>query len=268
MEHSGKMLGKEQKKMPEKTGRTFVCLYIVFFLTTQAYIYGQSHSKISLGGENQVEDQQKSETMYADTNQPEITSDPQTLSPATARKMELVRKNLQEEASSRSNDQNSAKEAGSAKNWFWQIIQLLLGLGGVLALAIVSVRALKKIQSASWIKNSGGHFGPGLQILETYHLGKDQKILWIKAGSCEGLVGVTSSSLTWLQTLSHQENKQESIQTHTTQDVQPTIHPEPFIQSSNLRSSPLRSELSVSLDQFLNKFKTPKKSTVESKYEA
>jgi len=78
-------------------------------------------------------------------------------------------------------------------------LQILFGLAFVLLLAVVSIRVLKRLQGRMLARP--GPSGDLLEVLETCHLGPQQKVVAIRMHDEIGVVGVTKEGISLLTVL-------------------------------------------------------------------
>ena len=78
-------------------------------------------------------------------------------------------------------------------------MQILFGLAFVLLLAVVCIRGLKKMQGRLLSRPRKG--GDLLEVLETCHLGPQQKIIAIRMNEDVGILGVTKEGINLLTML-------------------------------------------------------------------
>ncbi len=114
--------------------------------------------------------------------------------------------------------------------------QIFCGLLFVLFLMIVTLRLLKKAQSGLGRKALAVN-GQFFEVLETCHIGTQQKIIALRMQNDVGIIGVTTSAITLLQTLEGQAT---------------TILQQ---QSKNGNTA----EFADNLNKLLDRFKKPKK---------
>lgn len=78
-------------------------------------------------------------------------------------------------------------------------LQILFGLAFVLLLAVVSIRGLKRMQGK--LLSRPGKGGDILEVLETCHLGPQQKVIAIRMNDEVGIIGVTKEGISMLTVL-------------------------------------------------------------------
>lgn len=78
----------------------------------------------------------------------------------------------------------------------WNLLQVLFGLGVVLIAVLLAAWVLKRLQPSSW----GGQ-GP-LRVLATLPVGARERVVLIKAGEEQLLIGVTANQINSLHVLS------------------------------------------------------------------
>lgn len=81
-------------------------------------------------------------------------------------------------------------------------LKILFGLAFVLLLAVVAIRALKRVQGG--LLSRTGRTGPGgdmLEVLETCHLGPQQKVIAVRMHDEVGVLGVTKDGIRLLTVL-------------------------------------------------------------------
>lgn len=136
------------------------------------------------------------------------------------------------------------------KSVFQQSMQVGLALFGIIVLIVVSIRALKKVQSSRWMTGQS-HSSKSIQILETCYIGKDQKILIIKVANKEGLVGVTAHQMNWLTDLNEQPTFVTPKENHVSSQISVSEpNPSPV--------NPVKEDFQETLQNFLSKFKKPR----------
>lgn len=80
-------------------------------------------------------------------------------------------------------------------------LQILLGLAFVLILAVVSIRLLKKFQGRLFARSGQTAGGDIFEILETCHIGTNQRVVAIRLDDEVGVLGVTTHGITLLTML-------------------------------------------------------------------
>lgn len=80
-------------------------------------------------------------------------------------------------------------------------LQILFGLAFVLILAVVSIRLLKKFQGRLFSRSGHTAGGDILEILETCHIGTNQRVVAIRLDDEVGVLGVTAQGITLLTVL-------------------------------------------------------------------
>jgi len=84
-------------------------------------------------------------------------------------------------------------------------LKILFGLAFVLLLAVVAIRALKRVQGGLLSRTGRtGRTGPGgdmLEVLETCHLGPQQKVIAMRMHDEIGVLGVTKDGIRLLTVL-------------------------------------------------------------------
>ena len=78
-------------------------------------------------------------------------------------------------------------------------MQIVFGLAFVLLLAVVSIRGLKRMQGR--LLSRPGKSGDLLEILETCHLGTQQRVIAMRMNDEVGILGVTKDGITLLTLL-------------------------------------------------------------------
>lgn len=79
--------------------------------------------------------------------------------------------------------------------------QILLGLAFVLILAVVSIRLLKKFQGRLFARSGPSGGGDILEVLESCHLGTNQRVIAMRINDEVGVLGVTPQGITLLTVL-------------------------------------------------------------------
>lgn len=114
-------------------------------------------------------------------------------------------------------------------------MQILLGLAFVLLLAVVSIRGLKRLQGRMLSRPGKG--GDILEVLESCHLGSNQRIVALRMNDEVGVIGVTQHGISLL-----------------------TVLKEPMEELRRARSGESNSAaFSDNLNKLLERFKKPKK---------
>ena len=114
-------------------------------------------------------------------------------------------------------------------------LQILFGLAFVLLLAVVTIRGLKRMQGR--LLSRPGKGGDILEVLETCHLGPQQKVIAIRMNEEVGIIGVTKEGISML-----------------------TVLKEPAEDLRKARASESNSAaFSDNLNKLLDRFKKPKK---------
>jgi flagellar biogenesis protein FliO len=80
-------------------------------------------------------------------------------------------------------------------------IQVIFGLAFVLLLAVVSIRLLKRAQGRMFARAGAPAGGDLLEVLETCHLGTNQRVVALRINDEVGVVGVTQQGMTLLTML-------------------------------------------------------------------
>lgn len=80
-------------------------------------------------------------------------------------------------------------------------LQILFGLAFVLILAVVSIRVLKRLQGRLLARPGPG--GDLLEVMETCHLGPQQKVVALRMHDEIGVLGVTKEGIRLLTVLKH-----------------------------------------------------------------
>lgn len=114
-------------------------------------------------------------------------------------------------------------------------LQILFGLAFVLLLAVVAIRGLKRLQGR--MLTGPGRTGDILEVMETCHLGPQQKVVAIRMHDEVGIIGVTKEGMSML-----------------------TVLKEPADQIRKARGGESNSAaFSDNLNKLLDRFKKPKK---------
>lgn len=116
----------------------------------------------------------------------------------------------------------------------WLTVEIAVVLLMVLALAVLTIRLLKKLQGGM-LGGSSQATGDLLEIVETCHLGPHQRIFAVRMGNRIGIVGANKESMQMLHLLD--ESAQETLANRQT-------NPQAF---------------SDNLNRLLDRFKKPKK---------
>lgn len=83
------------------------------------------------------------------------------------------------------------------------VVQIILGLGFVLLLAIVTIRLLKRMQGRLLsVTGKGAKGGEIFEVMETCHLGAHQRVVALRMNGEVGVLGVTQQGITLLTMLS------------------------------------------------------------------
>jgi flagellar biogenesis protein FliO len=81
-------------------------------------------------------------------------------------------------------------------------LQLLLGLAFVIVLAVVSIRGLKRFQNRMLLRpGKDGAGGDLFEVLETCHLGTQQRVVALRIHDEVGVIGVTPQGISLLTVL-------------------------------------------------------------------
>ncbi|HKP98050.1 MAG TPA: flagellar biosynthetic protein FliO [Fibrobacteria bacterium] len=78
-------------------------------------------------------------------------------------------------------------------------VQILFGLAFVLLLAVVTIRVLKRMQGR--LLSKPGRSGDIFEVLETCHLGSQQRVVALRMNEEVGIVGVTQHGISLLTVL-------------------------------------------------------------------
>jgi flagellar biogenesis protein FliO len=114
-------------------------------------------------------------------------------------------------------------------------MQILFGLAFVLLLAVVSIRGLKRLQGR--MLSRPGKSGDILEVLESCHLGSNQRIVALRMNGEVGVIGVTQHGISLL-----------------------TVLKEPMEELRRARSGESNSAaFSDNLNKLLERFKKPKR---------
>lgn len=125
--------------------------------------------------------------------------------PPSAAMQDKFRK-LQKEMESGSRNPTAARTGGSPEDRPAEgvavgklAVQILFGLAFVLLLAVVTIRVLKRLQGRILAKPGKG--GDILEVLETCHLGSQQRVVALRMNEEVGIVGVTQHGISLLTVL-------------------------------------------------------------------
>ncbi len=129
---------------------------------------------------------------------------------------------------------DTAMAAASNVHPFWLTVEIAAVLLMVLALAVISIRLLKKLQGGM-LRGSGPAAGDLLEVVETCHLGTHQRIFAVRMGNRIGIIGASKESMQMLHLLD--ESAQETLASRQS-------NPQAF---------------SENLNRLLDRFKKPKK---------
>jgi flagellar biogenesis protein FliO len=116
-------------------------------------------------------------------------------------------------------------------------IQVIFGLAFVLLLAVVSIRMLKRAQGRLFARAGAAAGGDLLEVLETCHLGANQKVVALRINDEVGVLGVTQHGMSLLTML---KQPAEEVLARKTGSGNPAA-------------------FSESLNKLLEKFKKPKR---------
>ena len=114
--------------------------------------------------------------------------------------------------------------------------QILLGLIFVLLLAVVTIRVLKRLQGRM-LSKPGKASGDFFEVLETCHLGTNQKVVALRMNDEVGILGVTPQGISLLSTLNESATEVRST----------------YARESNSAA------FSDNLNKLLDRFKKPKR---------
>lgn len=138
---------------------------------------------------------------------PAKTAEPAAEEPATAptpameEKFRKLQREMQGESSAVPAPGKAASPAGEGSSVGGIALQILFGLAFVLLLAVVSIRVLKRMQGR--LLSRPGKGGDMLEVLETCHLGPQQKVIAIRMHDDVGILGVTKENVHLLTVLKH-----------------------------------------------------------------
>lgn len=113
---------------------------------------------------------------------------------------------LQKEMARGESGAATARQAAPAKNpesvgVYSLGLQILVGLAFVLILAVISIRLLKKFQGRLFSRSGQTAGGDILEILETCHIGTNQRVVAIRLDDEVGVLGVTAQGISLLTVL-------------------------------------------------------------------
>ena len=80
-------------------------------------------------------------------------------------------------------------------------LKILFGLVFVILLAVVCIRALKRLQGKILVRSPHAGGGNLIEVLETCHLGPQQRVVALRIDGEVGIVGVTQHGISLLSTL-------------------------------------------------------------------
>lgn len=141
---------------------------------------------------------------------------------------------MQQEIAAGSGLPDTAAAASSTAHPFWIAAQILLALLVVLVLAVVCIRFLKRLQGGM-LRGASGNVSDLLEVLETCHLGPQQRIIAIRMGDRVGIIGATKENMTLLHLM---ESPAEAV-------------------LAGRKTNP--QDFSENLNRLLDRFKKPKK---------
>jgi flagellar biogenesis protein FliO len=117
------------------------------------------------------------------------------------------------------------------------VMQIVLGLGFVLILAVVTIRLLKRMQGKLLSgPGKGGKGGDLFEVLETCHLGANQRVVALRMNGEVGILGVTTHGISLL-----------------------TVLNEPAEEVRRARTGGNSEAFSENLNKLLERFKKPRK---------
>jgi flagellar biogenesis protein FliO len=119
--------------------------------------------------------------------------------PAMEEKFRKLQREMQGESSAVPAPGKAAAPASEGGSVGGIALQILFGLAFVLLLAVVSIRVLKRMQGR--LLSRPGKGGDMLEVLETCHLGPQQKVVAIRLHEDVGILGVTKENVHLLTVL-------------------------------------------------------------------
>jgi flagellar biogenesis protein FliO len=128
----------------------------------------------------------------------------------------------------------AATAAASASHPLWIAAQVGLGLLVVLVLAVICIRFLKRLQGGM-LRGTTGNVSDLLEVLETCHLGPQQRLIAVRMGDRVGVIGATKEGMSLVHLM---DSPAEAI-------------------LANRKGNP--QDFSENLNRLLDRFKKPKK---------
>lgn len=102
---------------------------------------------------------------------------------------------MQQEMASGAGLPDTASTVASASHPLWIAAQMGLGLLVVLVLAVLCIRFLKRLQGGM-LRGTTGNVSDLLEVLETCHLGPQQRLIAVRMGDRVGVIGATKEGMT------------------------------------------------------------------------
>jgi len=128
------------------------------------------------------------------------SAEPSAPTPAMEEKFRKLQKEMQSNPAAPAAG-TQAPAASDGKSVGGVALQILFGLAFVLLLAVVSIRVLKRLQGRMLTRPGPG--GDLLEVLETCHLGPQQKVVAIRMHDEVSVLGVTKDGINLLTVLKH-----------------------------------------------------------------
>lgn len=129
------------------------------------------------------------------------SAEPSAPTPAMEEKFRKLQKEMQSNPAAAPSAGAQAPAASDAKSVGGVALQIVFGLAFVLLLAVVSIRILKRLQGRMLTRPGPG--GDLLEVLETCHLGPQQKVVAIRMHDEISVLGVTKEGINLLTVLKH-----------------------------------------------------------------
>jgi|SRR5690606_4697601 len=132
---------------------------------------------------------------------------PQTAAPSPAvqekfRKLQQEMRRTEPELPAAPAEQAAANQGEGTVALGTLVMQIVLGLGFVLVLAVVTIRVLKRMQGRLLAgPGKGGKGGDLFEVMETCHLGANQRVVALRMNGEVGILGVTTHGISLLTVL-------------------------------------------------------------------
>lgn len=166
----------------------------------------------------------------------------QTAAPSQAvqekfRKLQQEMRRSEPELPAAPAEQASENHGGGTLALGTLVMQIFLGLGFVLILAVVTIRVLKRMQGRLLTgPGKGGKGGDLFEVMETCHLGTNQRVVALRMNGEVGILGVTTHGISLL-----------------------TVLNEPAEELRRARAGGNSEAFSENLNKLLERFKKPRK---------